>query len=221
MFGLEMGNQRGRYKANAVDAMIGAIFGRLTVLAHAESRREPSGKAVRRLLCRCECGTECVVDAGSLRTGNTSSCGCLRRKTAAETGRRNADRRYTVLAPGQRFGAWTVLSAAHLPGRWTCVCQCGTERDIRVDALPQTKSCGCMNQRNRGRPWTSSRRETVSDAYVCSLFRRQGVVGEVPAEIIETKRDGIRLHRLMREFLQALRSDTDEQKQQDIRTGAQ
>lgn len=30
--------------------------------------------------CLCDCGTETVVFAGSLRTGNTRSCGCLMRR---------------------------------------------------------------------------------------------------------------------------------------------
>ncbi|MGX6999880.1 hypothetical protein [Caballeronia sp. KNU42] len=52
----------------------GDVFGRLTVIARAES----SKKYDYRWSCRCECGGEIVVAACNLRTGNTSSCGCLR-----------------------------------------------------------------------------------------------------------------------------------------------
>lgn len=31
--------------------------------------------------CRCDCGSDCVVDAGHLRSGHTTSCGCVRRAT--------------------------------------------------------------------------------------------------------------------------------------------
>lgn len=30
--------------------------------------------------CKCECGNYTVVDSGSLKTGNTKSCGCMRNK---------------------------------------------------------------------------------------------------------------------------------------------
>ena len=52
--------------------LTGRRFGRLTALAPA---RDARGHTAWR--CRCECGNEVVVRAGSLRTGNTRSCGCL------------------------------------------------------------------------------------------------------------------------------------------------
>jgi hypothetical protein len=48
-------------------------YGRLTVIA--EANIGPRG---RRYRCRCACGKELEVDAGSLRSGNSQSCGCLR-----------------------------------------------------------------------------------------------------------------------------------------------
>lgn len=54
----------------------GAVFGRLTVVKRVENSR--AGKA--RWLCFCACGTQTAVIAGSLRSGNTSSCGCLNRE---------------------------------------------------------------------------------------------------------------------------------------------
>lgn len=35
-------------------------------------------------LCRCECGNEAVVQANSLKTGISKSCGCHRREVASE-----------------------------------------------------------------------------------------------------------------------------------------
>lgn len=49
-------------------------FGRLTVLRRFEfNNRHNQAQWV----CRCECGNETIVIGGSLRTGNTKSCGCL------------------------------------------------------------------------------------------------------------------------------------------------
>jgi hypothetical protein len=61
---------------------IGERYGRLTVVALA-------GRASNRdalWSCRCDCGSEIEVSASNLRTGNTRSCGCLMRETAAAMG---------------------------------------------------------------------------------------------------------------------------------------
>lgn len=54
----------------------GERYGMLTVLV----RVEDGPRRQVRYLCRCDCGRQCVVRAGSLRTGNQRSCGCLRRE---------------------------------------------------------------------------------------------------------------------------------------------
>lgn len=53
-------------------------FGRLVILADAVSSTEK-----RKVHCVCECGATCVTNLDSLRTGNTSSCGCLNRELKA------------------------------------------------------------------------------------------------------------------------------------------
>lgn len=57
-------------------SLLGRVFGRLTVLS--EGTRAEYGQ--RRLLCLCSCGREKVVPYGSLVSGSSSSCGCLRRE---------------------------------------------------------------------------------------------------------------------------------------------
>jgi hypothetical protein len=54
---------------------IGQRYGRLLVVS--EHDRVRGGV---RWLCRCDCGSESVVTGCALQTGNTSSCGCLRRE---------------------------------------------------------------------------------------------------------------------------------------------
>jgi hypothetical protein len=48
-------------------------FGRLVVV----SRHENGVAGNSRWLCKCDCGSSVVVHGYSLKTGNTSSCGCL------------------------------------------------------------------------------------------------------------------------------------------------
>ena len=52
--------------------MIGQRYGKLTVLEAAEN---VGGRTAWR--CRCDCGGEAVVRTSRLRTGHTTSCGCL------------------------------------------------------------------------------------------------------------------------------------------------
>lgn len=56
---------------------IGDRFGRLLVVAHAESQ---SNKA--RLKCKCDCGAFTIARACHLRSGRVRSCGCLRVETS-------------------------------------------------------------------------------------------------------------------------------------------
>lgn len=59
---------------------------------------------------------------------------------------------------GQSFGRLTVTEDSEIRGRrrvyWRCVCQCGTEKWVLVDALKAgaTKSCGCLNDEVRRTP---------------------------------------------------------------------
>jgi len=70
----------------------GHLYGRLTVIA-----REPNRGSYATWRCRCVCGNEVVVTATMLRSGNTTSCGCLRtEKTVARSFRHGAARRRRI-----------------------------------------------------------------------------------------------------------------------------
>lgn len=58
----------------------GRVFGRLTVTEPEPDRIMASGRKVPMERCRCECGNEVVVFRHCLTSGNTKSCGCLRRE---------------------------------------------------------------------------------------------------------------------------------------------
>ena len=47
-----------------------------------------NGKAI--YLFKCDCGNSVALRRDMVQTGNTRSCGCLRRETTQETGRANA-----------------------------------------------------------------------------------------------------------------------------------
>ena len=72
--------QRGisAHALNKLKPMTNLVFGRLTVL----SREEKTYGKNSMWLCRCECGTEKVVNGCNLRMGLTKSCGCYGREQA-------------------------------------------------------------------------------------------------------------------------------------------
>jgi hypothetical protein len=57
--------------------LTGAVFGRLTVVRLHSHKRFPSGSTMNLWLCRCACGAERVVLGSNMRSGHTTSCGCL------------------------------------------------------------------------------------------------------------------------------------------------
>lgn len=59
-----------------VKNIIGQRFNRLVVIEYAGLSNQNQAK----WLCRCDCNNEVSVEAGSLKTGNTQSCGCLNRE---------------------------------------------------------------------------------------------------------------------------------------------
>ncbi len=121
--------------------LTGQRFGRLVVVRfECKEASSPVLPLTYRWLCRCDCGTEKVVAASSLRSGHVKSCGgCV-----VYTGTRTLD------LAGQRFGRLTVLTPAGTNRRhgatWTCRCDCGNETvvDARNLRAGNTKSCGCL-----------------------------------------------------------------------------
>lgn len=57
--------------------LIGQRFGRLTIIGDT-GKRCHQGNVI--WLCRCDCGTEKEIKSNNLTSGNTRSCGCLRRE---------------------------------------------------------------------------------------------------------------------------------------------
>lgn len=57
--------------------LLGQKFTRLTVISESPIRSKAGNV---RWVCRCDCGTETMVETASLRRGTTKSCGCLRKE---------------------------------------------------------------------------------------------------------------------------------------------
>lgn len=73
----------------------GDRYGQLQIVREVEKRQFPSGQSHRRFLALCDCGKQTTVILGDIRTGNTTSCGCVfleslssnpRGKTHGQTG---------------------------------------------------------------------------------------------------------------------------------------
>lgn len=64
--------------------LIGQKFGRLTVVEFCGIKDHKA-----RWKCACDCGLSVIATTGNLRSGNTKSCGCLRREEARALGKAN------------------------------------------------------------------------------------------------------------------------------------
>lgn len=124
--------------------LTGQQFGRLTVLrlAPRKPNLSPKNKYLR-WVCKCDCGKTVEVQSNCLRSGNTRSCGCLRREESKKKARD---------LTGTRFGKLLVLrrAANRTKGKrvstfWICRCDCGVEKEFGAAMLVgrRTNSCGC------------------------------------------------------------------------------
>lgn len=115
--------------------MSGRRFGLLTVID-----RAPNTTGDARWNCICDCGAATVSWGANLRSGNTTSCGCV--KVSDRPGRQ-------INLTGQRFGKLVAVVVVPRVGRgnrrWTCQCDCGSTKVVRADRLSrgETVSCGC------------------------------------------------------------------------------
>lgn len=100
-------------------------------------------------MCKCDCGTQDVIVPGhALKSGNTSSCGCIKHKK--ETGKIIKD------LVGKKFNFFTVIkfdkekSKTKKQNFWLCKCDCGNSELISVSSTDLTKGYihGCNACKN-------------------------------------------------------------------------
>ena len=132
--------------------LIGQRFGRWTVIDEAPNKVSKSGKT-RSIMwkCKCDCGTVKDVRARALKTGMSTSCGCLQKERVSQA--------LTDDLLGRRFCYLTVIArnGSHCSDKsgksshsavWHCRCDCGNEVDVLGFSLKNgdTTSCGCKKQ---------------------------------------------------------------------------
>lgn len=134
--------------------MIGKKFNYLTVKERAKTHITPCGQKKTMWVCVCECGNECVVSGGDLKSGHTKSCGHIPTK---QKGRGLID------LIGRRFGRLVVKERADdylyfIKGKpisapqWICKCDCGNNVVCQGGNLRSgnTTNCGCSNIISKG-----------------------------------------------------------------------
>lgn len=122
----------------------GLTFGWLVVL----KRGENTSKGQARWWCRCRCGKTKLIEGSSLRTGNSTSCGCKRSHTIKSKPSSADD------LTGRIFGKLVVLGRGPNDKKkvqWWCLCECGKTTLKKSDSLKRgkVKSCGCLELANR------------------------------------------------------------------------
>lgn len=96
--------------------LTGQTFGRLKVVRFAGydvqfDRSQSHNRRIRRLWkCRCECGKTLLVQTNSLKTGNTTSCGCLKRDLAIALCKSRATHGHTRIIGGKQVLTPTFIS---------------------------------------------------------------------------------------------------------------
>lgn len=152
---------------SAFKDLTGQTFGRLKVLRRVENKFTapscPQGRVQYECQCSCPKHTKLVVLAGSLRSGNTVSCGCYQKERISETHLKDLT--------GKTFGRLTVLG--RVPSDrggvyWRCRCSCDDHNETIVTASHllsgHTTSCGCMKilaPQIANTKWTDEERDII------------------------------------------------------------
>lgn len=132
-------SERQKQNRNCIKDLTGQKFHRLTVLY---PTKDQVGKGMY-WHCKCECGAEIDVISSSLMSGNTKSCGCLKREKA------NFNKLKVNLIE-KRFGKLTVIKETEQRKYdkvvWECRCDCGNIVFLNTTQLTQGNniSCGCQ-----------------------------------------------------------------------------
>ena len=113
----------------------GQRFGKLVAQSLIDEKR----KWHARWLCKCDCGQTKISDSGSLRSGQTRSCGCLVSDSLRED------------LSGRVFSMLTALEFVRREQYatiWLCRCECGRDLEVKARLLKigSTKHCGCQRK---------------------------------------------------------------------------
>ncbi len=115
----------------------GQRFGRLIAIRNVGSEDK---RRIWEFLC--DCGNTIVAKSTVVKSGVTSSCGCLAKELSS------LRKRHRLL--GMKFGRLTVKECAgpdkHGHVKWCCRCDCGGISNVTGALLVagKTRSCGCL-----------------------------------------------------------------------------
>lgn len=127
--------------------LTGMRFGRLKVEHRASDKILPSGVHAVMYHCKCDCGNEIDVNAGSLKSGKTKSCGCFNRDVVrARTSKNLKEQRFGRLVAIEPVDI--ILSSGKHKQEWLCQCDCGNKTIVSTKNLLRghSKSCGCYKR---------------------------------------------------------------------------
>jgi hypothetical protein len=126
-----------RCQSNFKD-LTGKLFGKLTVIS-LSSRKNSWGKKYWK--CKCICGKTVNILSNRLSSGDTKSCGCIKRKNQYETIKNNAYRRH--IKSSKKRGIKSYLSQEEYIGIASKVCYyCG---EINIKKNVSTKNTILLN----------------------------------------------------------------------------
>jgi hypothetical protein len=122
--------------------LIGKQFGRLTVKEYASPKYPTAKTKGHQWLCKCQCGNEKIILGGSLKKGQTTSCGCQQKEIM---------RSRLIDLTGNTYGKLIVIKLDWIKSGqpyWTCKCECGNEKSVAGVSLRENKtnSCGCAQK---------------------------------------------------------------------------
>ena len=129
---------------NMLKNLIGEKYGRLIIVDGPKSRNKQ-----RWWKCKCDCGNPQLVEVSTARltSGNTQSCGCLKKEIIAMRNKANA-----LDLTNQQFGRLTAKAISknnHNGNYWLCDCKCGNQIEVTATNLNtgRIKSCGCLTSK--------------------------------------------------------------------------
>lgn len=128
---------------NRLEDLSGQTFGYWTVLEYVGSKTHDS-----MWKCQCICGKIKDIRAGSLKSGNSKSCGCKSQQIIKDGGYVRKGTRTIPNLVGKRYGRLTVVSLMpHIigkPVKWLCKCDCGNERIVDATLLYNGGATQCI-----------------------------------------------------------------------------
>lgn len=151
-------------------------YGMLTVIEEVERPKHlPKIKTKKRYwLCECKCGNKKVVEMSNLRTGNTTSCGCIFKEKVSKAN--------SAQLKGVKKGKLTGIrntGKKYKDSRiyvWEFECDCGRKTYLPANAFGVTMSCGHCIDRGYKR-YTKTRTEEHYRSLLKSKRRKDNSTG--------------------------------------------